>query len=93
MNSLKYIGIAAAVILFSGCATHEPNVQSGVIMEYLNDGSDQRVSQSEHTPTQKTSYEREREKMLTSMIKTPPTPMRVPDTVLRVMFLPHTEET
>lgn len=35
-----------------------------------------------------TSYEKERLEVLQKLLQTPPTPMRVPDTVVRVLILP-----
>ncbi|MEM5853941.1 MAG: TraV family lipoprotein [Candidatus Aenigmatarchaeota archaeon] len=35
-----------------------------------------------------TSYEKERLEMLQKLLQTPPTPLRVPDTVIRVLILP-----
>lgn len=35
-----------------------------------------------------TSYEKERLEMLRKLLQTPPTPIRVPDTVIRVLILP-----
>lgn len=40
----------------------------------------------------KTSYEKERDHLLTKIVKTPPVPMRVPDTVLRVLVLPYVDD-
>lgn len=40
----------------------------------------------------KTNYEKERDHLLTKIVKTPPVPMRAPDTILRVLVLPYVDD-
>lgn len=40
----------------------------------------------------KSSYENERDKMMVRIIKAPPVPMRVPDTILRTLIMPYADD-
>lgn len=44
------------------------------------------------TPIVKSRYENERDKMMTKIIKGPPIPMRVPDTILRTLIMPYADD-
>lgn len=40
----------------------------------------------------KSNYENERDKMMARIIKAPPVPMRVPDTILRTLIMPYADD-
>lgn len=87
-------------------AKPDSNAKSSIISGYLNENGAQTSGVS--SPCQngncasasvmpdpestKTAYEKERDRKLASIVKTSPTPMRVPDTVLRVLVLPYVDD-
>jgi hypothetical protein len=87
-------------------AKPEMGVKSSIISGYLTENGakikgssipcDQGVNcgytESADPENAKTGYEKERDRMLAKIVKTSPTPMRVPDTVLRVLVLPYVDD-
>lgn len=103
LSIIVAIGLGLTI---SGCAGLEPKpeaqVNSSIISSYLNENG-QSVGGNkcangncfggvETMTNSKSIYKQEREKLLTKIVKTPPTPMRVPDTVLRVLVLPYVDD-
>lgn len=83
----------------------EKGVESSVISGYLQENGIETNAQNTpcetgncvqaalHDPESgKSNYERERDRKLASIVKTSPTPMRVPDTVLRVLINPYVDD-
>lgn len=82
------------------------NVKSSIISGYLSENGHTTAGERESnlecltgdcpdnttSISGKTNYEKERDHLLTKIVKTPPVPMRVPDTVLRVLVLPYVDD-
>ncbi|MFA6396635.1 MAG: TraV family lipoprotein [Sulfurimonas sp.] len=94
-------------LIFGGCSSHdvkpEAGVKSSIIADYLSENGanvkgsalpcgNGKCSESIDPENTKTGYEKERDRMLAKIVKTSPTPMRVPDTVLRVLLLPYEDD-
>lgn len=89
-------------LLLNGCvaktpeAKNEEKVNSQIIAKYLDEKGERVETSSDKLDsilTGKSNYEKERDKLLAKIVKTPPIPMRVPDTVLRVLLLPYVDDT
>lgn len=89
-NKYSIIIGALSLLLLSGCATKQDTCkldpQTGS-MRCLGD-----EKQYFSASNAKSDYEKERDKMLSKIVKTPPIPMRIQDTILRVLILPYVDD-
>jgi len=89
-NKYSIIIGTLSLLLLSGCTTKQDacklDSQTGS-MRCLGD-----EKQYFSASNAKSDYEKERDKMLSKIVKTPPIPMRIQDTVLRVLILPYVDD-
>lgn len=94
--------LATALSVFIvGCSSSDEQpkpskVNSSIINSYLIENGEKVKTADNNNSIYggngKSSFERERDIMMTRLVKTPPTPIRVPDTILRVLIMPYTDE-
>lgn len=88
MRKTKYcITVALGILMFTGCAAKSKCAAGNPGIECIN--GDRTNSQVKNITG---SYEAERSALMTKLVKTPPTPMRAPDTILRVLVLPYVND-
>lgn len=106
---LKISAAGVVAMAVSGCSTAtfetDKTVQSSIIAGYLDEngvavknapckaGDAGCTGIKKVEAVGKSRYEKERDNLMTKIAKTSPVPMRVPDTVLRVMLLPYVDDT
>lgn len=95
--SMLTVALGAFVV---GCSSDDQpkpsKVNSSIINGYLIENGEKVKTAdgnvSIYGGNGKSSFERERDIMMTKLVKTPPTPVRVPDTILRVLIMPYTDD-
>jgi hypothetical protein len=102
MRKKIYVSVLATAlsVFIVGCSSDEQpkptKVNSSIINGYLVENGDKiksaDVNNSIYGGSGKSSFEHERDIMMTRLVKTPPTPIRVPDTILRVLIMPYTDD-
>lgn len=75
---MKIIAIIVSAFFLASCASSKPK------MKTLDHETDQMTFA-------KSVYDSEREEAMAKLLQTPPTPLRVPPTVLRIHILPHVD--
>ncbi|MFN3978487.1 MAG: TraV family lipoprotein [Sulfurihydrogenibium azorense] len=80
----KVILTLAVGLFIAGCSSTTNNV---VMLDSLPAKKD-----DSYKETPKSIYQEELEKKLTSLLKTPVTPLKTPDIIVRVLFLPYVAE-
>ncbi|NKE73461.1 TraV family lipoprotein [Candidatus Manganitrophus noduliformans] len=75
---MKMTAIVVSVFLLASCASAKPKIKT------LDHETDQK-------PAAKSVYDSEREEAMAKLLQAPPTPLRVPPTVLRIHILPYVD--
>lgn len=102
INNSQIITSILTSLVLMGCVAKDTGTNEDAINNYVDSnkrvqclgkqctGSGDQKSIKAHKP--KSDYEAERDKTLAKIIKTPPMPLRVPDTVIRVLVLPYVDD-
>lgn len=75
------LGLAILAISFSGCTTSQGGLQPEGKVTYLRDAPKKENSAS--------LYAQEQSQLTRDLIKTPPVPIRTPNTILTLLFYPY----
>lgn len=77
-------GITFLAIFFVGCATTQEGLKPDSKVIYLKD--------EKKTAAEASIYTQEQLQLTRDLIKTPPTPIKTPNTILTLLFYPHDDD-